>query len=73
MTGSQCFSVICLFPISLFFWPETTPSIENWLQVMVLGLFCTAKAYILYFRLIANVGAEKAITVAYLVPDFGVI
>lgn len=73
VTGSQCFSVICLFPISLFFWPENTPSLESWWQVLALGLFCTAVAYILYFRLIANIGAEKAITVAYLVPVFGVI
>lgn len=73
VTGSQCFSVLCLLPVSLFFWPENNPSINSWLQVLVLGLICTAVAYILYFRLIANVGAEKAITVAYLVPVFGVI
>ena len=73
VTGSQCFSVLCLLPISLFFWPANNPSIESWLQVLALGLFCTAIAYILYFRLIANVGVEKAITVAYLIPVFGVV
>jgi drug/metabolite transporter (DMT)-like permease len=41
--------------------------------VLVLGVVCTAFAYILYFRLIANVGSAKAITVAYLVPVFGVL
>ncbi|MGS2719166.1 DMT family transporter [Paraglaciecola aestuariivivens] len=72
-TGSQVFSVLSLFPLSLFFWPQSNPSLESWGQVLVLGLLCTAVAYILYFRLIANIGAEKAITVAYLIPVFGVL
>ncbi|MDU0353786.1 DMT family transporter [Paraglaciecola aquimarina] len=71
--GSQYFAVLALLPVSFFFWPETNPSTESWLQVVALALFCTAFAYILYFRLIANVGAERAITVAYLVPVFGVM
>ncbi|MFT4937742.1 MAG: drug/metabolite transporter (DMT)-like permease [Paraglaciecola sp.] len=72
-TGSQCFAVMCLAPLSLFFWPTQMPSAQGWLQVTILGLVCTAFAYILYFRLISNVGATKAITVAYLVPVFGVL
>lgn len=72
-TGSLYFAFLTLLPISLFYWPEINPSIESWAQVIVLGLFCTAVAYIMYFRLIANVGAERAITVAYLVPVFGVL
>ncbi|WP_158966350.1 DMT family transporter [Paraglaciecola sp. L3A3] len=71
--GSQYCALLVLFPISLFYLPAVNPSTESWLQVLALGLFCTALAYIMYFRLIANVGAERAITVAYLVPVFGVI
>jgi drug/metabolite transporter (DMT)-like permease len=71
-TGSLYFAFLTLLPISIFYWPENNPSIESWVQVIALGLFCTAVAYIMYFRLIANVGAERAITVAYLVPVFGV-
>lgn len=33
-----------------------------------MGVACTALAYILYFRLIANVGASRAIAVTFLVP-----
>lgn len=71
--GSQCFAALCLLPVSLFFWPATMPSLTSWLHVAVLGVLCTAIAYIMYFRLIANVGAANAITVAYLVPVFGVL
>ncbi len=73
LIGSQCFAFLSLAPLSLAFWPEQMPGLHSWLQVLILGVACTALAYILYFRLIANVGAEKAITVAYLVPVFGVM
>ncbi|MGB5633013.1 MAG: EamA family transporter [Waterburya sp.] len=36
-------------------------------------LFSTAFASILYFRLISNIGASKALTVAYLIPLFGML
>tara|TARA_R110002153_G_scaffold37939_4_gene110680 strand:- start:1057 stop:1941 length:885 start_codon:yes stop_codon:yes gene_type:complete len=72
-TGSQLVATLTLAPLSLFFWPATMPSIESWWQVIILGVACTAFAYILYFRLIANIGSAKAITVAYLVPVFGVL
>ena len=59
LIGSQCFAFLSLAPLSLAFWPEQMPGLHSWLQVLILGVACTALAYILYFRLIANVGAEK--------------
>jgi drug/metabolite transporter (DMT)-like permease len=72
-TGSQCFAFLSLLPLSIFFLPPVMPSSESWWQVLILGLVCTAFAYILYFRLMSNVGVTKTITVAYLVPVFGVL
>ncbi|GAC16521.1 DMT family transporter [Aliiglaciecola lipolytica] len=72
-TGSQVFATLALLPFAVVLWPQQMPSFNAWLQVIVLGVACTGFAYILYFRLIANVGAAKAITVAYLVPVFGVL
>ena len=71
-TGSQIFATIILLPLAFLSWPDTNPSYNAWMQVITLGVVCTGVAYILYFRLIANLGAAKAITVAYLVPVFGV-
>ena len=34
---------------------------------------CGAVAYLLYFRLIADIGATGALTVTYLIPVFGVL
>ena len=41
--------------------------------MLALGLVCGAIAYLLYFRLIADIGATRALTVTYLIPVFGVL
>jgi drug/metabolite transporter (DMT)-like permease len=42
-------------------------------SVLALAVVCTAFAYLIYFRLIANVGAARALTVTLLIPVFGVL
>ena len=44
-----------------------------WLSLLGLGLLCTAFAYILYFRLISEIGPVKSSTVTFLIPAFGVL
>lgn len=44
-----------------------------WGALMALGLLCTAWAYVLYFRLVADVGPVRASTVTLLIPVFGVL
>ena len=41
--------------------------------VLALGILCTGIAYLLYFRLITDVGPASALTVTFLVPVFGVL
>jgi len=41
--------------------------------VLGISLLCSALAYVLYFRLIANVGPTKSLTVTFLIPVFGVL
>ena len=43
------------------------------LAVIALGVVCSGVAYLLYFRLIADIGAAPALTVTFLVPVFGVM
>jgi drug/metabolite transporter (DMT)-like permease len=40
---------------------------------VLLGVLCTGAAFVLYYRLIARIGAARASTVTYLIPLFGVI
>ncbi|BAZ45625.1 membrane protein [Chondrocystis sp. NIES-4102] len=71
-TGSQLCSALTLLPLAPFFLPTTPPSREVILIVLALALLSTAIAYILYFRLVKNVGASKALIVTYLSPLFAI-
>lgn len=72
-TLSQVISALVLLPLAIIYWPDQPVSMNAWLCVLVLAVFCTSLAYILYFRLIAQVGSTKAITVTFLVPVFGML
>ncbi|WP_374110787.1 DMT family transporter [Anaeromyxobacter sp. SG64] len=52
--------------------PAALPSIEAILSVVVLGVLCTALAFVLFFRLIAEVGPVRATVVAYVNPAVAV-
>jgi drug/metabolite transporter (DMT)-like permease len=52
--------------------PAAVPAMA-WLAVLGLALVSTTVAFILYYRLIADVGPVKAITVTLLVPVFGMV
>ena len=53
--------------------PKESPTVIVGLSVLGLALLSTAVAYILYFRLIENVGPTSTVTVTFLVPVFGLI
>ena len=71
-TGSQCGATLGLALPMLWLWPAQTPGLNAWLAVGVLGVLCTGVAYVLYFRLIANAGPARALTVTFLIPVFAV-
>lgn len=71
--GTQIVSALVLLPPALWSWPDHLPGLGPWLAVLVLGVACSALAYLLFFRLIANVGAGRAVTVTFLVPVFGTL
>lgn len=72
-TGSLIAASMMLLPLALLTWPENSPSLKGWLCVIALGIGCTAIAYLLYFRLLRNVGTSNTMTVAYLIPVFGIL
>lgn len=69
--GSQLGAAIVLAPAAAVFWPATPFSGRAWLAVAALGVACTGLAYLLYFRLIARIGAARAVAVTFLIPVFG--
>ncbi len=71
--GSQGFAALFLCVPAALLWPATMPSAQAWGAVAVLAVLCTGVAYILFFRLIAHIGAANAISVTFLIPVFGVL
>jgi drug/metabolite transporter (DMT)-like permease len=71
--GSQIVSAVALTPFALWAWPAQSPAPLAWAAAAVLGVGCTAIAYVLFFRLIERVGASRAVTVTFLVPVFGTL
>ena len=71
-TGSQLGASIFLLPFCWWFWPARAPGAEAWLAVSALGVLCTGIAYILFFRLIANAGPGRALTVTFAIPIFAI-
>jgi len=70
-TFSQLSAAIVLLPISLFFLPDGDISTRAWLSVLAMAVLCTSIAYLMFFRLIVNIGPTRAITVTFLIPVFG--
>lgn len=75
--GSQMGATLFLLPF--FCWSVGTGPVINWFQgyvwasVLAVGFICTALAYILYFRLIADIGPLRCLTVAFLIPPFAIL
>ena len=42
-------------------------------NVLMLAVFCSSVAYVLYYRLIADIGPTRALTMAFLMPVFGML
>ncbi|MEM8611970.1 MAG: DMT family transporter [Cyanobacteria bacterium P01_H01_bin.105] len=72
-TGSQLGAALLILPALPFTVPQQVPSTGVLVSVLMLAVLSTAFAYILYFRLIQNVGSTKALTVTYLVPIFAML
>lgn len=70
---SQLSAALLLLPAVPFAWPRVWPGAPVVFSVLALALLCTALAYLLYFGLIARVGAVRATTVTYLAPAFGIV
>lgn len=72
-TGSLFVSALVLAPLALLFPAPGDPTRVTWLSLLGLSLFCTAVAYLLFYRLINRIGAHRTVTVTFLVPVFSLV
>jgi len=71
--GSQLSAAIVLTPVLPFV--SVPGPVTSWIvfNVVALAVASTAIAYLIYFRLIADIGPSRALTVTFLIPLFGVL
>jgi drug/metabolite transporter (DMT)-like permease len=69
--GSQLLGGLFLLPSLAFFPPSGILQPKVALITLLFALLCSAIAYLIYYRLIADVGPTKALTVTFLIPVFG--
>lgn len=72
-TGSQLSGAVVLALPAAALWPAHAPGPAAWGAALGLALACSALAYVLYFRLIAHVGAANAMSVTFLIPAFAML
>ena len=72
-TGSMIAASLVLLPLAISAWPTHPVSFEAWRATVLLAVVCTGAAYIVFFKLIANIGPTAAVSVTFLVPVFGML
>ena len=71
--GTQLGAGLIVLPFAAIAPPPMQPSVVVLGSLIALGLVCGAVGYLLYFRLIIDVGATAALTVTYLTPLFAML
>lgn len=71
--GSLWVAFVLVLPATPGYLPPGTVDAGVVAAAVALGIVCTGIAYLLYFRLIGDEGPTYALSVAYLIPVFGVL
>lgn len=69
--GQLCMSSLLILPFALVLeqpWTVVLPGLTTWAAVVATGVFSTALAYIIYFRLLSSAGATNLLLVTFLIP-----
>lgn len=73
--GTMIWATVCLVPLSLFLEHPWTlaPSSQSTIAVIILAVFCTGVALLIYFRLVKTLGSMGVASQSYLRAGVGVI
>lgn len=72
VTASLALCAIGYAPFAIAQLPAALPSVDVIAAVVILGIVCTALAFLVFFRLIAEVGPVRATVVTYVNPAVAV-
>ncbi len=65
-------AAIIYAPFAALTFPSHVPSVQVLLSLAALGVICTAAAFLIFFRLIAEVGPARATVITYVNPAVAV-
>jgi drug/metabolite transporter (DMT)-like permease len=71
--GAFFFGGLWVLPLLWFDPVPAPPALGDYASLLVLGIFMSALAYVLYFRLVATIGATRAVSVEFLVTVVAVV
>ena len=71
--GSMWAAALLVLPVALFLPMQGEPRPLDWAAVAALAVICTGVAYLIFFRLIQDVGPTQSLSVTFLIPVFGVL
>jgi drug/metabolite transporter (DMT)-like permease len=71
--GSQVAAAALLAVPMAVAWPDAAPPAQAWTALLALCAVCTTFAYVLFYGLIARLGASRAMGALFLIPAFGVL
>ena len=66
--GSLGLASLALLPLAWVTWPATPPGTRAWIEMAFLGIASSGLGMWMYFRLLARIGAVRAMSVTFLSP-----
>ncbi len=73
IAGAMVVNTIIFAPVAALTWPSEPIPPRAWISVLILGAICSALAFIVFFRLIAEVGPSRTTLITYINPVVAVI
>lgn len=71
--GSQIAAGLLVLPLAFAFPPAAEPAPIVLAALAAFALLCSALAYLIYYKLMSELGPTKALTVTFLIPVFGML
>ena len=73
IAGAMLINTVIFAPVALVQWPSEPIPSEAWIAALILGLICSALAFIIFFALIAEVGPARTTIITYINPVVAVL
>lgn len=73
IAGSLSIATVIYAPFAIFTWPQHALNVTEWTTIAMLGIVCTAIAFIVFFALVAEVGPARTTVITYLNPAVALI